>query len=446
MQGHTFDPSIPGGGNSNWYSKDLENQISALLERNANLQRGDPPPVASSRPPSPPPASLSDEDRLRIIVGYFRNLPMPACPSENAPGFESMLDILSDVIANARAGRNGFDLHKLEKACRSMDEHGRRLNAQSKLSPSLIATIGFETLAFDGSSPHEACNAALREKNHLAVKPYVPYIWHLLNALAKCAPYVDGGNVYRGIKGDFVKEYPTGREVIWSYFISCTCDMNIGEAFCVNIGGSGTLFSIELTSGRARDISEFSMVPREREILLPPNSRFKVMSNVVAENGLTIINLKELPPLEPILDFNTGLFVSSFFQSSSQAPPVDPTPSPQTSGSKLSQAQVAAALAAVSQTRGKPILRSRISFVGEGAAGKTSVIRAICREADNDPASTIGIDRSCAEFDLSAVNVEAKGGEVRCSRRAQLIAALFVACALKEPAVEHESVCRHSIQ
>jgi hypothetical protein len=445
MRGYTFDSSIPGG-NSKWYSKDLENQISALLERNANLQRGGPAPVDSSRPPSPPPASLSDEDRLRIIIGYFRNLPMPACPSELAPGFESMLDILSDVIANARAGRNVFDVHELEKACRSMDEHGLRLNAQSKLSPSLIAAIGMESFEFDGSwSPHAACNTALREKNALAVKPYVPYIWHLLNALAKCAPYVDGGNVYRGIKGNFVKEYPEGREVIWSYFISCTCDMKVSEFFC-GITGARSLFSIELTSGRARDISEFSMVPREREILLPPNSRFKVMSNVDAGNGLTIINLKELPPLEPILDFNTGLFVSSFFQSSSQAPPVDPTPSPQTSGSKLSQAQLAAALAAVSQTRGKPILRSRISFVGEGAAGKTSVIRAICREADSDPASTIGIDRSCAEFDLSAVNVEAKGGEVRCSRRAQLITALFVAFALKAPAVEHESVCRHSIQ
>jgi hypothetical protein len=113
---------------------------------------------------------------------------------------------------------------------------------------------------------------------------------------------------------------------------------------------------------------------------------------------------------------------------------------------KLTQAQLAAAVAAVSKTRGKPILRSRISFVGEGAAGKTSVVRAICSEADGDPKSTIGIDRSCVEFDISAVNVEAVGGEVCCSRCAQLISALFVACALKAPAVEHESVCRHSIQ
>ena len=113
---------------------------------------------------------------------------------------------------------------------------------------------------------------------------------------------------------------------------------------------------------------------------------------------------------------------------------------------KLTQAQLAAAVAAVSKTRGKPILRSRISFVGEGAAGKTSVIRAICSEADGDPKSTIGIDRSCAEFDISAVNVEAVGGEVCCSRCVQLITALSVACALQVSAVEYESICRHSIQ
>jgi hypothetical protein len=113
--------------------------------------------------------------------------------------------------------------------------------------------------------------------------------------------------------------------------------------------------------------------------------------------------------------------------------------------SKLTHAQMAAALAAVSQTRGKPILRSRISFVGEGAAGKTSVIRAMCSEADGDPASTIGIDRSCVEFDISAVNVDAEGSQVCLRQCLQLIAALFVVCALKQSAVDHETACRHPV-
>jgi hypothetical protein len=116
--------------------------------------------------------------------------------------------------------------------------------------------------------------------------------------------------------------------------------------------------------------------------------------------------------------------------------------------SKLTQAQMAAAVAVVSQTRGKPILRSRISFVGEGAAGKTSVIRAMCSGADDDPASTIGIDRSCVEFDITAVDVDAEGGQVCLRRCVQLFAALFVACALKLllSAVDHKTASRHPVQ
>jgi hypothetical protein len=118
---------------------------------------------------------------------------------------------------------------------------------------------------------------------------------------------------------------------------------------------------------------------------------------------------------------------------------------------KLSRDQMAAALSAVSRTRGKPILRSRISFVGEGAAGKTSIIRALCTQADTDPASTIGIDRSCVEFDISAVNVEANGDQVRCWRRLLLFmfAVVYVfrfALALNFSAVDHEHVCRHPFQ
>jgi hypothetical protein len=93
----------------------------------------------------------------------------------------------------------------------------------------------------------------------------------------------------------------------------------------------------------------------------------------------------------------------------------------------LTKAQLTAALAAVSNSRGKPILRSRISFVGEGAAGKTSFIRALCSEEEENPASTIGINRSCVEFDISAVHVEANSGQVCCLRVVCYIFALVFA-------------------
>ncbi len=39
-------------------------------------------------------------------------------------------------------------------------------------------------------------------------------------------------------------------------------------------------------------------------MLLPPNSRFKVLGQLDAGSDLTIIQLKELPPKDPIIDFD----------------------------------------------------------------------------------------------------------------------------------------------
>ncbi len=64
-----------------------------------------------------------------------------------------------------------------------------------------------------------------------------------------------------------------------------------------------TLFSIELTTGRARVITKFSLFPSEAEVLLPPNSRFKVMGQLDTGNGLVIVQLKE-PSRDPIINFD----------------------------------------------------------------------------------------------------------------------------------------------
>ncbi len=69
------------------------------------------------------------------------------------------------------------------------------------------------------------------------------------------------------------------------------------------VPGTRTLFRIELTTGRARIITKFSLVPSEAEVLLPPNSRFAVLGQLDAGNGLIIIALKELPSRDPIVVF-----------------------------------------------------------------------------------------------------------------------------------------------
>jgi len=243
------------------------------------------------------------------LTGSFKGLSPPR-------GDESMEEVCAKVIADARAGLNDIDPDELSCACKMCDQHGRDVKqfqekkpgaVASRLTPSLVASLGLYTAELSGESPYGACNGALRAADRGKCKPFVPFIWHVMHAMAKCERY-EGGNVYRGVKADLSADYPKDREVTWFQFSSCTCDIQVeqSEQFCGS-QGTRTLFSIELTTGRARIITKFSLVPSEAEVLLPPNSRFKVVSQFDAGNGLVIIQLKELPPKDPIIDFDAPL-------------------------------------------------------------------------------------------------------------------------------------------
>ena len=56
-------------------------------------------------------------------------------------------------------------------------------------------------------------------------------------------------------------------------------------------------------NAQAREITRYSLVASEDEVLLPPGCRFKVES-VLPQGDLTIIQLKELPSAEWILDLS----------------------------------------------------------------------------------------------------------------------------------------------
>ena len=275
-------------------------------------------------------SSVAQED-LKMkppLTGGFKSCTPPR-------GDERMVDVCAPVIADARAGLNGIDADELTSTCEMCDEHGRDVKlfqetqpgaVASRLTPSLIAALALYTAELlAGESPYGVCNGALRASDRSKCLPFVPFIWLLMHAMSKCERY-EGGNVYRGVKADLRAQYPKDREVTWFQFSSCTCDIQVeqSEQFCGS-SGTRTLFSIELTTGRARIITNFSLVPSEAEVLLPPNSRFKVVSHFDAGNGLTIIQLKELPPKDPIIDFDAPL----------SAPAPAPAPAPKPCGCRL---------------------------------------------------------------------------------------------------------------
>ena len=135
-------------------------------------------------------------------------------------------------------------------------------------------------------------------------------IWLLLQAMKKCPPF-QGRLVFRGIKNvdiaaqraRFQRVTPAQviRKLTWYQFSSTSLNMDQVRDFLAGMGGR-VLFAIELTTGRGRCVWEYSCHSEEREVLLPPGTRFEVLGTI-CENNLLIVQLLEVPPSDPIIPF-----------------------------------------------------------------------------------------------------------------------------------------------
>ena len=89
-------------------------------------------------------------------------------------------------------------------------------------------------------SPYYVMNAALREKNRQAVRPWRDFVWLLLHALRKLPPS-KARVVYRGMAGSVLAE---GAELQWSAFSSTATKVDVMEDFldtevATSEGGAG---------------------------------------------------------------------------------------------------------------------------------------------------------------------------------------------------------------
>ena len=133
------------------------------------------------------------------------------------------------------------------------------------------------------------------------IKPYGQFIVATVKHMAAIEPYPND-TVFRGVKADLRSDYPKGRKVTWHGFCSTTKSAEVlsREEFCGQ-SGKRTIFAIKLTQGQAREITRYSLVASEDEVLLPPGCRFEVES-VLPQGDLTIIQMRELPSREWIVD------------------------------------------------------------------------------------------------------------------------------------------------
>ena len=124
-----------------------------------------------------------------------------------------------------------------------------------------------------------------------------------------------------------------------------------------------------------------------------------------AGNGLVIIQLKELPPTEPILDFDSESFASSLHQSSSQPQLLDPLSSHAVSEDARFEAAYKEAL----KSSGRPFPFTQLCLVGEGRAGKTALANSLCGRSFVQTASTIGVGLERMQVSHVDLQVSAAG-------------------------------------
>lgn len=95
--------------------------------------------------------------------------------------------------------------------------------------------------------------------------------------------------LFRGVKMDLHASYPENNTLTWWAFSSCTLKVDALQAF-LEPTGARTMFVIECYSGK--DIRRFSKFPEE-EILILPETQFKVVGVLNNGNGLHTVQLKE---------------------------------------------------------------------------------------------------------------------------------------------------------
>eukprot|EP00727_Mastigamoeba_balamuthi_P012550 m51a1_g7918 hypothetical protein (392) ;mRNA; r:216790-218444 len=108
-------------------------------------------------------------------------------------------------------------------------------------------------------------NSVLRARGK-ELEPWRGYLYFINSALRKLPDY--RGSVFRGSDNpEAVGPYVEATEITWSAFTSTSTERAVAAEFA---GPGGVVFRIKVLRGK--DISPFSAIQREAEVLLPPNA------------------------------------------------------------------------------------------------------------------------------------------------------------------------------
>ena len=236
----------------------------------------------------------------------------------------SIIELSAQFMSSAKDAEEHYDpileyakepLLPLVKACAPLVDIVHNLSTYVHLALNETSHEPSDGLTFDESaairlytiewneqnaSLYFMLNNALKMSDRQALRPYFKYLKLFLTALVKlpCAPLQ---TVWRGVTKDLSHDFPQGTRVTWWGFSSCTTSLPVlKNNIYLGNAGERTLFSVEAINGRIiRVHSQFDV---EDELLLLPGTYMEVQSQLSSASGLHIIHLRQLKPMETLLE------------------------------------------------------------------------------------------------------------------------------------------------
>jgi hypothetical protein len=133
-------------------------------------------------------------------------------------------------------------------------------------------------------------NTALRAANRQILQPWLHFLKLLMTGLKKLPS--TKAIIWRAVNNDVVFKLDEGEVYTWWDITSCSMNINSVQPF---LDENGTLFAIETIHGR--DISMFSAIPDEQEVIIMPGTRVRVKcQSLNIGDHLFICHLEEIAP------------------------------------------------------------------------------------------------------------------------------------------------------
>jgi hypothetical protein len=131
-------------------------------------------------------------------------------------------------------------------------------------------------------------NIALRDPNRQVLKSWLHFLKLFMTALEKL-PSIQA-TIWRAVNYDATSKFVEGEAYTYWDLNSCSRNISIVQLF---LGENGTLFTIETIHGK--DISTFSAIPDEKEVILMPGTRVRAKDQSCRFiDRLSIIHLEEI--------------------------------------------------------------------------------------------------------------------------------------------------------